>query len=76
MVVTDVLPSTLVASKRDCEERDDAGMCTQARRRRRRCSSPSFPPTLSPSSRVLSIEGPTTYDSHGQVLFVTVRNPN
>ena len=68
------MPSTLVASKRDCVERDDAGVCTK--------EGPSekvqfavVPADAQPVEPRLSIEGPTTYDSHGQVLFVTVRTP-
>jgi PDZ domain-containing protein len=33
------------------------------------------PADAQPVEPRLSIEGPTTYDSHGQVLFVTVRTP-
>jgi PDZ domain-containing protein len=73
VVVTDVLPSTLVASKRDCEARD-ADTCTKY--------GPSekvqfavVPSDAQPVEPRLSIDGPPTYDSHGQVLFVTVRQP-
>jgi Lon-like protease len=74
VAVAAILPSTLVATKRDCVERDDAGVCTK--------KGPSedvqfaiVPADAQAVEPLLTIEGPTTYKSHGQVLFVTVRNP-
>lgn len=74
IAVAAVLPSTLVASKRDCTERSVAGACTK--------QGPSekvqfavVPADAQPVEQRLTIDGPTTYDSHGQVLFVTVRTP-
>jgi Lon-like protease len=74
VVVTDVLPSTLVASKRDCEARDEAGTCTK-RGPSERVQFGQVPADAQPVEPLLSIDGPPTYDSHGQVLFVTVRQP-
>ncbi|HEX2786237.1 MAG TPA: S16 family serine protease [Ilumatobacteraceae bacterium] len=69
-----LLPSTVVASKRDCVERNDAGVCTK--------KGPSenvqfaiVPADAQAVEPLLTIQGPTTYESHGQVLFVTVRSP-
>jgi Lon-like protease len=69
-----LLPSTLVATKRDCLERNEAGACTK--------QGPSeavqfaiVPADAQAVEPLLTIAGPTTYDSRGQVLFVTVRNP-
>ncbi len=69
-----LLPSTLVASKRDCEERNEASACTK--------EGPSeqvqfavVPADAQAVEPRLTIDGPTTYDSRGQVLFVTVRTP-
>lgn len=73
VAVTALLPSTLVASKRDCIERD-ATTCTK--------QGPSeqvqfavVPADAQPVEPRLEIDGPPTYDSKGQVLFVTVRTP-
>jgi Lon-like protease len=74
VVVADVLPSTLVASKRDCEERDEAGACTK-QGASEKVQFAVVPADAQPVEPRLAIEGPTTYDSHGQVLFVTVRQP-
>ena len=74
VVVTDVLPSTLVASKRDCEARDVAGTCTE-RGPSEKVQFAVVPSDAQPVEPRLSIDGPTTFDSHGQVLFVTVRQP-
>jgi Lon-like protease len=74
VAVAALLPSTLVATKRDCVERDDSNACTK--------KGPSedvryaiVPADAQPVEPRLSIDGPTTYDSHGEVLFVTVRSP-
>ncbi len=74
VAVAALLPSTLVATKRDCVERDAAGTCTK--------NGPSedvqfaiVPADAQAVEPLLTIDGPTTYDSRGQVLFVTVRNP-
>jgi PDZ domain-containing protein len=69
-----LLPSTVVARKRDCVERNDSGACTK--------KGPSedvqfaiVPADAQAVEPLLTIQGPTTYNSHGQVLFVTVRSP-
>ena len=69
-----LLPSTVVARKRDCVERNDSGACTK--------KGPSedvqfaiVPADAQAVEPLLTIQGPKTYDSHGQVLFVTVRSP-
>jgi PDZ domain-containing protein len=74
VAVASVLPSTLVASKRDCEARDESSVCTK--------KGPSeevqfaiVPADAQAVEPRLKIDGPTTYDSKGQVLFVTVRTP-
>ncbi|MEO7369420.1 MAG: S16 family serine protease [Ilumatobacteraceae bacterium] len=74
VAVAAVLPSTLVASKRDCVTRDDAGACTK-KGESERVQFAVVPADAQPVEPRLSIDGPTTYDSHGQVLFVTVRTP-
>ncbi len=73
VAIAAVLPSTLVASKRDCEVRE-ADTCTKF--------GPSekvqfavVPADAQAVEPLLSIDGPTTYESDGQVLFVTVRQP-
>ncbi|HEX3090944.1 MAG TPA: S16 family serine protease, partial [Ilumatobacteraceae bacterium] len=74
VVATALLPSTLVATKNDCVERNDSGVCTK--------EGPSekvqfaiVPADAQPVEPRLSIEGPTVYGSDGEVLFVTVRSP-
>jgi Lon-like protease len=74
VAVAAALPSTLVASKRDCVARDDAGACTQ-KGPSERVQFAVVPADAQPVEPRLSIDGPTTYDSQGQVLFVTVREP-
>ena len=74
VTVSAVLPSTLVASKRDCLQRDDAGVCIK-KGPSEKVQFAIVPADAQPVEPRLSIEGPTTYDSHGQVLFVTVRTP-
>jgi len=74
VAVTAVLPSTVVASKRDCVKRDEANVCTE--------KGPSedvqfavVPADAQPVEPRLRITGPKTYDSNGQIYFVTVRSP-
>jgi Lon-like protease len=74
VAVAGVLPSTVVATKRDCATRDKANVCTK--------QGPSekvqfavVPADAQPVEPRLSITGPTTYGGNGQVLFVTVRTP-
>jgi Lon-like protease len=74
VAVAGVLPSKLVASKRDCQARDANNVCTK--------QGPSekvqfaiVPADAQPVEPRLEIKGPPTYDSKGQVLFVTVRSP-
>ncbi len=74
VVVTALLPSTLVATKRDCKERDDAGACVQDGPEEK-VQFAIVPADAQPVEPRLSIEGPTVYGSDGQVLFVTVRSP-
>jgi PDZ domain-containing protein len=69
-----VLPSTLVARKRDCQARDDAGACTE-QGPPERVQFAIVPADAQPVEPRLSIDGPPTYNSAGQVLFVTVRSP-
>ncbi|MEP7113106.1 MAG: hypothetical protein ABI862_07560, partial [Ilumatobacteraceae bacterium] len=74
VAVTAVLPSTLVATKRDCETRDTEGVCTK-KGPSEKVQFAVVPADAQPVEPRLSIEGPTIYDSDGQVLFVTVRSP-
>lgn len=74
IAVVALLPSTLVASKRDCTARDDAGVCT-AKGPSEDVQFAIVPADAQPVEPRLSIDGPPTYDSDGQVLFVTVRSP-
>jgi Lon-like protease len=74
VVVTAVLPSTLVATKSDCAERDAAGVCTEEGPSER-VQFAIVPADAQPVEPRLSIEGPTVYGGDGQVLFVTVRSP-
>jgi Lon-like protease len=74
VAVAALLPSTLVASKRDCVARDDAGTCTE-KGASEKVQFAIVPADAQPVEPRLEIEGPTTYDSDGQVLFVTVRSP-
>jgi PDZ domain-containing protein len=74
VAVAGVLPSTIVATKRDCVTRDVANACTK--------QGPSekvqfaiVPADAQPVEPRLTIDGPPTYGSNGQVLFVTVRSP-
>ena len=72
--VAAVLPSTLVARKRDCQTRDASNVCTK-KGPEEKVQFAIVPADAQPVEPRLSIEGPTTYSSTGQVLFVTVRNP-
>ncbi len=74
VVLAALLPSTLIAKKTDCVQRDAANVCTK--------KGPSqdvqfaiVPADAQPVEPRLTIDGPKTYDSNGQVLFVTVRSP-
>ena len=74
VMVSAVLPSRIVASKRDCEERNEATVCTK--------TGPSekvqfavVPAEAQAVEPLLNITGPATFASKGQVLFVTVRTP-
>ena len=69
-----VLPSTLVATKRDCQTRDKSNACAKLGPEEK-VQFAIVPADAQPVEPRLSIEGPTTYHSDGQVLFVTVRNP-
>ncbi|MEP7112661.1 MAG: S16 family serine protease [Ilumatobacteraceae bacterium] len=72
--MTAVLPSTVVATKRDCETRDTAGACT-VQGPSEKVQFAVVPADAQPVEPRLSIEGPQIYDSDGQILFVTVRSP-
>jgi PDZ domain-containing protein len=74
IAVSALLPSTLVASKRDCTARDAASVCT-AKGPSEDVQFAVVPADAQPVEPRLAIEGPPTYDSDGQVLFVTVRTP-
>jgi Lon-like protease len=74
VTVAALLPSTLVASKRDCVARDDAGACTE-KGPSEKVQFAIVPADAQPVEPRLSIEGPKTFNSDGQVLFVTVRSP-
>jgi PDZ domain-containing protein len=74
VAVAALLPSTLVASKRDCTARDEAGACT-TKGASEKVQFAIVPADAQPVEPRLTIAGPPTYDSTGQVLFVTVRNP-
>ena len=74
IAVAALLPSTLVASKRDCTARDEASVCT-AKGPSEDVQFAVVPADAQPVEPRLTIEGPPTYDSDGQVLFVTVRTP-
>jgi PDZ domain-containing protein len=74
VAVAGVLPSTLVATKRDCVKRETADVCAE--------QGPSekvqfaiVPADAQPVEPRLTIKGPPTYGSNGQLLFVTVRSP-
>ena len=69
-----VLPSTLVATKHDCKARDADGVCTEDGPAEK-VQFAIVPADAQPVEPRLSIDGPTMYDSDGQVLFVTVRTP-
>ena len=74
VAVAAVLPSTLVARKRDCATRDPSNACTK-KGPQEKVQFAIVPADAQPVEPRLTIEGPTTYSSTGQVLFVTVRNP-
>jgi Lon-like protease len=74
VAVATVLPSTIVAKKRDCEARDEASVCTK-RGPSERVQFAVVPADAQAVEPRLTIDGPPTFDSTGQVLFVTVRTP-
>jgi PDZ domain-containing protein len=74
VVLAALLPSTLIAKKTDCVQRDAAGACTK-RGPSEDVQFAIVPADAQPVEPRLTIDGPKTYDSHGQVLFVTVRSP-
>lgn len=73
VAVASVLPSTLVAHKRDCAERE-GDVCTK-QGESEDVQFAVVPADAQPVEPRLSIDGPTTYGGNGQVLFVTVRTP-
>ena len=74
VAVAAVLPSTLVATKRDCQARGDDNACTK-KGPEEKVQFAIVPADAQPVETRLTIDGPTTYHSDGQVLFVTVRSP-
>jgi PDZ domain-containing protein len=74
VAVASVLPSTLVATKRDCEARDAAGACTK-KGESEKVQFAIVPADAQPVEPRLEIEGPTVFKSDGEILFVTVRSP-
>jgi PDZ domain-containing protein len=74
VAVAALLPSTVVARKRDCVERDAANVCTK-KGPSQKVQFAVVPADAQPVEPRLAIDGPTTYASHGEVLFVTVRTP-
>jgi PDZ domain-containing protein len=74
VAVTAVLPSKLVASKRDCVKRDASGLCTE-KGPSEKVQFAIAPADAQPVEPRLKIQGPPTYESKGQILFVTVRSP-
>jgi PDZ domain-containing protein len=74
VAVAALLPSTVVARKRDCIQRDTANLCTK-KGPSEKVQFAVVPADAQPVEPRLSIDGPTTYASHGEVLFVTVRTP-
>ncbi len=74
VAVAAVLPSKLVASKRDCAARDANGVCTE-KGPPEKVQFAIVPADAQPVEPRLKVVGPPTYPSKGQVLFVTVREP-
>jgi Lon-like protease len=74
VIAAAVVPSTLVATKRECAKRDAKGACT-AQGSAEAVQFAIVPADAQPVAPRLKITGPPTYDSRGQVLFVTVRAP-
>jgi PDZ domain-containing protein len=72
--VSAVLPSKLVASKRDCVQRDDKGACTK-KGDSEDVQFAVVPADATPVEPLVSIKGPPTYGGRGELLFVTVRTP-
>jgi len=73
VAVAAVLPSTLVATKHDCEQREGARCVKQGPEETVQFA--VAPADAQPVEPRLSIEGPQTFGGSGQVLFVTVRTP-
>jgi PDZ domain-containing protein len=74
VAVAAVLPSTIVASKQDCAERDAANVCTK-KGPSEKVQFAVVPAAAQAVEPLLTIDGPKTYSTNGQVLFVTVRTP-
>ncbi len=74
VAVAGLLPSKLVASKRDCVARDANNVCTK-NGASEKVQFAIVPADAQPVEPRLEIKGPPTYDSKGQLLFVTVRSP-
>jgi PDZ domain-containing protein len=74
VAVTALLPSTLVARKRDCIERDANNQCTREGPEEK-VQFAVVPADAQPVEPRLRITGPQVYGGRGDVLFVTVRTP-
>jgi PDZ domain-containing protein len=74
VAVSALLPSTLVASKRDCVERTPEGVCAKTGDEEA-VQFGVVPADAQPVEPRLEVKGPTTYGGSGEVLFVTVRTP-
>jgi PDZ domain-containing protein len=74
VAVSALLPSTLVASKRDCVERTPEGSCAKTGDEEA-VQFGVVPADAQPVEPRLQIKGPPTYRGQGEVLFVTVRTP-
>lgn len=72
--VSALLPSKLVASKRDCVERDQQGTCTK-RGDSENIQFAVVPADAQAVEPLVSVKGPPTYGGRGELLFVTVRTP-
>ena len=72
--VSSVLPSKFVAAKRDCVQRDDKGTCVK------KGDSEDIQYAVVPADAtavepLVTVKGPPTYGGNGELLFVTVRQP-
>jgi Lon-like protease len=72
--VSSVLPSKFVASKRDCVQRDDEGACVK-KGEPEDIQFAVVPADATPVEPLVSVKGPPTYGGSGELLFVTVRQP-